>query len=319
MAAPTGSIGNAGQGMTGGGGLGAAARGAGGYVVEQFREFYDELKRLRDAALISGRSMPEPKAKKPFQKPMPLGGAKPPPLPGLSAAPPPLPGEAAPEEEEVADDFDSDLYARQGGLTAEEALRKLQTLLEMQALEAGRRGGDYGVLYYKEAQYVMAALADEIFLSLDWPGRSAWRNDLLETRLFGSYNAGEAFYKRLDALLHSGDRVQAEVAVVYLLALTLGFRGRYAGNRDSGRIADYKRQLYYYIYQKRPDLAEVSHRMVPEAYQHTESMSSARLLPSPTRWIWLFAAAVAAYVVVAHFVYSDVLAPLLAVLERGGH
>jgi len=64
---------------------------------------------------------------------------------------------------------------------------KLLSLLEEQALEAGRRGGEYGVRFYREAQYIMAALADEIFLNMDWEEREAWKSNLLEFKLFGTH------------------------------------------------------------------------------------------------------------------------------------
>ncbi|MDW3207096.1 MAG: DotU family type IV/VI secretion system protein [Alphaproteobacteria bacterium] len=296
-----------------------AMGGAGAYVLDQFREFYDEVMVLRDAALRSGRA---PGDYESFEEEDASDGPPPPPLPGFAVGPPPLPGEAAPPlPEQPVDDEDEGedpvpKAARPSvGLSAEEALQKLQTLLEMQALEAGHRGGEYGVLYYREAQYVMAALADEIFINLDWAGRNFWRNDLLETRLFGSYNAGDVVFKRLEKLLQTGDRVQAEIAVVYLMALTLGFRGRYAGGRHEARIAEYRKQLYYYIFQKRPDLGDPATRIVPEAYQHTHGNVTARLLPSPTRWFWALGAAVLIYLIASHFVFHDVMAPLIEALN----
>lgn len=299
--------------------------GAGAYVLDQFREFYDEVQVLRDFALKSGRAgdhgvpefMDDGGAGFPGQEydDDDGGAVRPPPLPGFAkpGAEPPLPtAEDAEDEEDLSDRGPS------FGLTAEEAVRRLQTLLEMQALEAGRRGGEYGVLYYQEAQYVMAALADEIFLNLDWSGRDHWRNDLLETRLFDSYNAGDQVFKRLERLLQTGDRVQAEIAVVYLMALTLGFRGRYAGGRSEARIAEYRKQLYYYIFQRRPDLADPSHRLVNEPYQHTQGNVNARLLPSPARWLWLLGFVCVAYLVASHFVFHDALQPLIDALEAAG-
>lgn len=294
--------------------------GAGAYVLDQFREFYTELQTLRETALRSGHA-PDPVD---LAKPPPPGA--PPEEPGTSGRPipppPPLPGLARPEPADAADGGDGfntepDPEQASAGLTAEAAVRQLQTLLEMQALEAGRRGGEYGLRYYKEAQYVMAALADEIFIALDWPGRDAWRNDLLETRLFGTYNAGDAVFAQLDRLLKSGDRIQTEIAIVYLLALTLGFRGRYAGGRHEAKIADYRRQLYYTIYSRRPQLEDPSARLVPEAYHHTQAATSARLLPSPARWLWLLAGCVILYLVASHIVYQDVLAPLIDALSGG--
>ncbi|MDF1750240.1 MAG: DotU family type IV/VI secretion system protein [Alphaproteobacteria bacterium] len=309
----------AGMGSAGGG---PTAGGAGAYILDQFREFYDEVLILREEALMSGRAraatMPSFDEALAFDPNRP----KPPPLPGFNA-PPPLPGEAAPQGGDLDQDDDDEATAIDNdhhgiGLKAEEALRRLQTLLEMQALEAGRRGGEYGVLYYREAQYVMAALADEIFLTLDWPGHDFWRNDLLETRLFESYNAGDVFFKRMEKLLKTGDRVQAEIAIVYLLALTFGFRGRYAGGRDEARISEYRKQLYYYIYQKRPSLGDPSHRLAPEAYQHTQMGTVVRMLPSPGRWVWLFVGVVLIYGICAHIIFNDALAPLLEALDRAG-
>jgi type VI secretion system protein ImpK len=298
------------------GGAGLASGGTAAYILDQFREFHDELLELRDAALRSGsassaRGLGALDEDAPEAPPFPgLGGGPPlpPPLPDLGG------GEVG-EEDDLGPMPDEAT-----GLLAEEALRRLQTLLEMQALDAGRRGGEYGVLYYKEAQYVMAALADEIFLTLDWPGRDAWRADLLETRLFGTYDAGEKFYRRLETLLKTGDRVQAEIAVVYLMALTLGFRGRYGGGRHEDRILEYRRRLYYYIYRKAPDLADPTHRLSDQAYRHTSTVATSRMLPSPARWLWLLAAVVLVYLVAAHFVFEGTLEPLmnaLDVAERG--
>lgn len=299
-------------------GAGLATGGTAAYILDQFREFHNELMVLRATALRAGSA----------RSGQGLGafdgdGPTPPPFPGLGGdggpdMPPPLPN-LDDDDAEDEDDLGPTLDGK-SGMLAEEALRRLQTLLEMQALEAGRRGGEYGVLYYKEAQYVMAALADEVFLTLDWPGRDAWRSDLLETRLFGSYDAGEKFYRRLETLLKTGDRIQSEIAVVYLMALTLGFRGRYGGGRHEDRILEYRRRLYYYIYRKRPDLADPSHRLSDQAYRHTSTVATSRMLPSPARWIWLLALVFVLYLFASHFVFQETLAPLIDALdasERG--
>lgn len=289
---------------------------AGTYVLDQFREFHAEAVRLRDDALKSGRAGARNRKAAPARPAPPPDGVirpLPPPLPGRPKPPDPEP-EAPEDEPETGRD------GRRPGplLTAEEAVQRLQSLLEMQALEAGRRGGEYGVLYYKEAQYVMAALADEIFLHLDWPGRGYWKDDLLEARLFGTYAAGERFYQRLDKLLSTGDRVQAELAVVYLLALSLGFRGKYRGAKYDRKLLDYRKQLYYYIYQRRPDLADQTRRMMPAAYEHTQTDAVPRMLPSPTRWFWLLGAVVVVYLAVAHVAWLDAIAPLSRTLAGGG-
>ena len=104
--------------------------------------------------------------------------------------------------------------------------QRLVSLLEQQALTAGRSVGAYGAELYKEAQYVMAALGDEIFIRLEWEGREAWRSNLIESRLFGTHAAGEVLFQRIEALLARRDPVWAEAAKVYLMTLSLGFRGK---------------------------------------------------------------------------------------------
>ena len=77
--------------------------------------------------------------------------------------------------------------------------QRLLSLLEAQAERASRSGGAFGYEVYREAQYVMAALADEVFLNENWPGKHNW--PLLEIRLFRTGSAGEVVFKKLDILL----------------------------------------------------------------------------------------------------------------------
>lgn len=264
------------------------------YLLDQFREFFREVTILRDQALRGGIDDTGDYEDTEAEDAVATDSSE-------DAPPPPLPWRS---------EGDS------SALNAEKALQHLQSVLELQALEAGRRGGDYGVQYYKEAQYVMAVLADEIFLNLNWPGRSAWKSDLLETRLFGTYNAGEQFFKRLQNLLETGDQVRSELAIVYLLALSLGFKGRYRGMSSTSRLDDYRRQLFHYISKRQPELMDEAMRLCPQAYDHTAREATIRWLPSPTRWYGLLAASILLYILVSHFVWSSVTADLHALLDR---
>src|SRR5262245_61847334 len=59
--------------------------------------------------------------------------------------------------------------------------------------------------YYRQAQYVMIAVADEVFVKLPWSGAAHWRTNLLETEQFGTRCAGQAVFDRIDALLERAD------------------------------------------------------------------------------------------------------------------
>jgi type VI secretion system protein ImpK len=162
--------------------------------------------------------------------------------------------------------------------------QRLLTLLEQQELAVGRRGGEYGAMCYKEAQYVMAALADETFLHLDWAGKADWQAHLLEARLFDSQSAGEVLFEKIERLLHSGDPVYTDLATVYLTALGLGFQGKFRGSHDGGQLADYRRRLYVFIAHGEPELLHGTQPLFPAAYAHTLGAGKAHRLPTARRW-----------------------------------
>src|SRR4051812_30774573 len=58
---------------------------------------------------------------------------------------------------------------------------RLAELLERQARFTNNSAGDIGFGLYRECQYVMAALADEVFLNAAWSGRELWARHLLES------------------------------------------------------------------------------------------------------------------------------------------
>jgi len=192
----------------------------------------------------------------------------------------------------------------------------LLSVLEQQALEAGRLGGEYGASIYKEAQYVMAALADEIFLYLEWEGKEAWKSQLLEVKLFRTHVAGELFYKRLDKLLKERDTAYTGMAVLYLLALSLGFRGKFRDKDDKGQLDYYRGQLFAFIYRKNPDLFNVSRRLFPEAYAYTLEHGTGKMLPRISRWIGLIILIIIVYLVISHVLWLDLTNDMMHIIEE---
>ena len=193
---------------------------------------------------------------------------------------------------------------------------KLLSLLEEQALEAGRRGGEYGVRFYRAAQYIMAALADEIFLNMDWEEKEAWKSNLLEFKLFGTHVAGELFFQKLDKLLADRDPAFTEMAAVYLQALSLGFRGKFRDMDDGGKLDYYRRQLFTFIFHKNPDLLNMDRLLYPEAYAHTLVEGGGRKLPYVKRWIVVLVVLVIAFFIVSHGIWAHVTEDLRQVIQQ---
>ncbi|HZF13130.1 MAG TPA: DotU family type IV/VI secretion system protein [Thermoanaerobaculia bacterium] len=191
----------------------------------------------------------------------------------------------------------------------------LLAVLERQGAAAAR-GGGYGSEIYREAQYVMTALADESFLYLDWPGRDLWRRSLLESRLFGSHRAGEAVFERLDSILSGRDPIYADLARVYLLALALGFAGRYRGPAGAGRLETYRRDLFAFVANRDPELLRGTAHLFPEAYGNTLDEGESQRLPNLRRWIAAAVLLIALWLGTSYWVWRDDLGPLEPLVQR---
>ncbi|HEX7242631.1 MAG TPA: DotU family type IV/VI secretion system protein [Longimicrobiaceae bacterium] len=192
-----------------------------------------------------------------------------------------------------------------GIAAAQELCGRLVALAERQGREARRLGLEGGAGTYREAQYVMAALADEVFLGLDWEGREAWGAGPLESRLFGSYFAGEMFFRRVDDLLRDQQEVDREIAAVYLMALSLGFQGRYRGTARIGELERYRRELFPFVFGRQPTLHEGGRTLFPQASAHTLEDPARLRLPPVAPWVAAVAAMVLVYLLVAHGLWLD--------------
>jgi type VI secretion system protein ImpK len=194
--------------------------------------------------------------------------------------------------------------------------RRLLSMLERQSLEAGRDGGDFAVQIYRGAQYAMAAFADEVFLHLNWPGREAWREHLLEFRLFGSHRAGEEVFERIEVLLRDRDSAYTELARIYLMVLALGFQGKYRGAPDGdAQIESYRRRLFRFIFGRDPRAVRGSEQVVPQAYASTLDESRSSELPYVRPWLWAIAAVVLLWIAGAHLIWDDATSKLESAVD----
>jgi len=221
---------------------------------------------------------------------------------------------ASPSEPTIAD------KAQKGTFRAVQS--DLIRLLEEQVLSARRRGDELGVAYYKKAQYVMVALADEIFLQLKWCGQALWQDNLLELKFFNSHVAGENIFELIERLLKERDQTMNELAAVYLLGLTLGFRGQYRREYAGGKLNQYRSQLFSLIYDRDPELQSASKKIFAGAYEHTLDRIEKRRIPYIRRWILLIILLLVIYLVVSHGFWEHLTQELVAITDdivRGGY
>lgn len=178
--------------------------------------------------------------------------------------------------------------ARQKAAVPEQIIQTLLTLLNSQSVDAARYGGEFASKYYNEAQFIMAALADEIFLHTEWHGKEYWEKNLLEDKLYGTHNAGELFFDRVDEFLKIRDPSRADLAMLYLMALGLGFQGKYRNAPDMGKLANYRRELFIFIYRRDPTLYELGAHVCPDTYLHTIESGKLTFLNDTKPWIITF-------------------------------
>ena len=165
--------------------------------------------------------------------------------------------------------------------------RRLVSILERQSLDAGLEGGDFAVEIYRRAQYAMAALADEVFLNLEWAGREAWREHLLEAKFFNTHRAGEEMFERIEDLLRDRDSLYAELGRIYLMVLALGFQGKFRGRPDADEVLqNYRKRLFRFVFNRDPVAVHGNERVAPQAYASTLDAARATELPYLRPWVW---------------------------------
>jgi type VI secretion system protein ImpK len=164
------------------------------------------------------------------------------------------------------------------------AWNRLVELLDQQQRVAIQLGGEYWALY-EEARYVMVALADEILLHSEWEGRYAWNFNLLEERFFQSHIAGDLFFDKATALMAKRDPGTIELAKIYLMALALGFQGRYRGSENFPMLQTHRQRLYSFIFRSEALLEKRDSELFPEAHKNLLNDSTLlRKLPAVRKW-----------------------------------
>ena len=240
------------------------------FITKYFEDFYSEVIRFKDIVLSQSFVPTQPTDTEEEQTPA----------------------------EKAAQSFATEVPA------PERIISSLVETLNNQSIDSARYGGEFAEKYYNEAQFVMAALADEIFLHIDWPGKKYWENNLIESRLYNTHLAGETFFKRLDEFLKLRDPSRSDIAMIYLLALGLGFKGKYRGPADKGKIAGYKRELFIFINHRDPTLFNLNAHMFPDAYLHTLEGGSVQYLNDWRPWVIIFLSILAAMIITSIAVWS---------------
>lgn len=196
---------------------------------------------------------------------------------------------------------------------------RLAAVLKSQRIELARSGTPADIEAHNRACYAMAALTDELFiLETDWPGADAWMDVLLEYRVFQTRRAGTRFFELAEELLESRERdpLEVDLAAVLVLALRLGFKGRYRGGGGEVVLQQLRNRLYRLVERSHAGLSPDP----PFPQTETQTIAEgtpARLAPL-TPWLVGAAVVVAGYVVLSSALWLALVETFRGALGDGG-
>jgi type VI secretion system protein ImpK len=173
-------------------------------------------------------------------------------------------------------------------------------------------------VFITDVKYVMAVLADEVFINLRWEGARYWRLTLLERQIFQTEVAGDRFFALLDEVIANYNPSNNEVAFVYLMALSLGFKGKYRDlDEADAHILWYKNSLYSMLHSKPSRLFYPGRsQMIESCYAFTNTEQNDLQLPDVKFWSWCVIAVAVVYIVVSYGVWCGITDEISDVLNK---
>jgi type IV/VI secretion system ImpK/VasF family protein len=175
----------------------------------------------------------------------------------------------------------------------------------------------FDLAVFREAQYAMVALADEVFLGIPWKGRIAWQNLLLEGQVFRSQSSGETIFHRIELILSKYDQTKISLARIYFFILTIGFKGKYNDFKDADVINGYKRRIYSFIFGTNASTVKYcKQKIMQQCYDYTFSVPGVDRLPDIRFWTKTFVAIVLAYVFASHVLWYNIAGDFYVSLDN---
>ena len=179
--------------------------------------------------------------------------------------------------------------------------------------ESGKIGADL----FKEASYVMASFADEIFLSLSWEGKVYWRNNLLEKKIFKSMHAGEKILSLIDKFLAEKNYKNDELGLIYYRLLSLGFKGKLKSFEGAQEIIQIKKeQLFFKVYSCSSKIDRQNENLFSQAYDFSYVGNNLKTVNPIKFWINSLCFLIFSYFLISHLLWHMKMYSLLKILNQ---
>ncbi len=202
---------------------------------------------------------------------------------------------------------------------AQKIKQVLVDFLENQQETVQDQAGGYASRYFRQGQYVMVGLADEVFLNIDWEGRQEWEDNLLESSLFSSQDAGQKIFQNIDTFLEDAQRADLDLGALYLMAIGLGFQGKYRGEPDIGILRTYAKNLYDCIAVPSSEEGRQYAYFFPSAYGDFIVHRQQPEVPDPQKWYFALGGCAVIFMVFSWALWTikvHKLSPLIGEIQR---
>ncbi|MFR0687761.1 DotU family type IV/VI secretion system protein [Enterobacterales bacterium AE_CKDN230030158-1A_HGKHYDSX7] len=175
--------------------------------------------------------------------------------------------------------------------------------------------GDAAGEQVKAMVYAFVALLDESLLFEPWNGQATWQERPLESRLYGSRNAGERIPQAIHRLLETRAPGTRDLANVYLQCLLLGFHGRLRGPKGEALHEKWRHALFAHAWQRDAEPQALLDTLARPSSAAPLRLPLRRALPDGLRLVLMVAAGTLLLVVLGHWLWSDVRGELTPLLE----
>lgn len=207
-------------------------------------------------------------------------------------------------QESLVDEVQQDVHLVEEEQLCDRIQGIFKGMFERFSLITQNQAGEFAGAHFQEALYAMVALLDEVFLAFSWEGKDRWEDNMMEKQIFHTQVAGELVFMKIEALIQANDPVRRDIDIIYLMILALGFKGKYRGEDDDGRLHWYRQQLYIMVNYKPVALYHPGRQhLIEECYDHIITLPSTKILPNVRNWILAFVAVVVVYVTVSSFLW----------------
>lgn len=207
------------------------------------------------------------------------------------------------------------VLAAEGAMAATGVQQSLLDAFEALGNRVGSGLSQHERTVFDDARYVMVAMADDVFCRLEWEGKEGWVFRPLEAIAFNTRDSGERIFNRLDRILRGEESVPSQLLSVYLTALALGFKGRYAP-MGTGEPDTYRTRLAEYLARTDPELVQ-GDKLCPAAYDKSGDLSPvAKRLPSLSQGFLPFLIVIIVWVILGEIAWVYRTNELGDVLDR---